>query len=105
MTPKEEYPDSVMIIENIAIAMHADTREQSLAHLEEAHREIENMEHEKLHLSELYRELLFSVESKHEGESRHDTALRYIRERETSARTCDKADPPTDNDIDLAVIE
>ena len=31
----------------------------------------------------LYHELLFSVESVHEGETRHETALRYIRERET----------------------
>lgn len=31
----------------------------------------------------LYHELLWSVESVHEGETRHDTALRYIRERET----------------------
>jgi hypothetical protein len=31
----------------------------------------------------LYHELLLSVESVHEGETRHETALRYIRERET----------------------
>lgn len=31
----------------------------------------------------LYHELLWSVESVHEGETRHETALRYIRERET----------------------
>jgi hypothetical protein len=30
----------------------------------------------------LYHELLWAVESVHEGESRHETALRYIRERE-----------------------
>lgn len=30
----------------------------------------------------LYHELLWSVESVHEGETRHETALRYIRERE-----------------------
>lgn len=29
-----------------------------------------------------YRELLMAVESKHEGETRHETALRYIREAE-----------------------
>jgi hypothetical protein len=37
-------------------------------------------------LSELeakYQELLGAVESKHEGETRHQTALRYITERET----------------------
>jgi hypothetical protein len=31
----------------------------------------------------LYHELLWSVESVYEGETRHETALRYIRERET----------------------
>ena len=31
----------------------------------------------------LYHELLWAVGSKYEGESRHETALRYIRERET----------------------
>jgi hypothetical protein len=30
-----------------------------------------------------YNELLFAVENKHEGESRHETALRYIRETES----------------------
>lgn len=29
-----------------------------------------------------YHELLYAVASKHEGETRHETALRYIRERE-----------------------
>ena len=32
----------------------------------------------------LYYQLLYAVESKHEGETRHETALRYIRERETT---------------------
>lgn len=32
----------------------------------------------------LYHQLLYAVESKHEGETRHETALRYIRERETT---------------------
>jgi hypothetical protein len=31
---------------------------------------------------QLYYELIMAVESKHEGETRHETALRYIRERE-----------------------
>ena len=30
----------------------------------------------------LYNELLYAVASKHEGETRHETAIRYIRERE-----------------------
>lgn len=32
----------------------------------------------------LYYQLLYAVESKHDGETRHETALRYIRERETT---------------------
>ena len=32
----------------------------------------------------LYHQLLYAVEAKHEGETRHETALRYIRERETT---------------------
>ena len=43
----------------------------------------------------LYRELLYAVASKYPGESRHDTALRYIRDREilrdTTPRTADKS--------------
>ena len=34
-------------------------------------------------ISEKYHELLFAVENKYDEESRHDTALRYIRERAT----------------------
>lgn len=33
-------------------------------------------------LQERYNELIYEVAQKHEGESRHDTARRYIRERE-----------------------
>jgi hypothetical protein len=39
-------------------------------------------------VSELYNELLYAVARKFPGESRHDTALRYIREREEAAQ-CD----------------
>ena len=35
------------------------------------------------HLQTLYNELLYEVVSKYPGESRHDTARRYIRERGT----------------------
>lgn len=35
-------------------------------------------------LEELYSELIMAVSSKHEGKTRHQTALRYIQERETS---------------------
>ena len=34
-----------------------------------------------------YQELLLAVESKYKGESRHQTALRYIREREQTPRS------------------
>lgn len=34
-------------------------------------------------LQKLYNELLYEVARKYEGETRHQTALRYIRERET----------------------
>ena len=33
----------------------------------------------------LYNELIYSVSSKHYGETRHETALRYIREREMAS--------------------
>lgn len=36
-------------------------------------------------LQHRYNELINAVASKHEGESRHETALRYIREREANA--------------------
>ena len=35
-------------------------------------------------LEKQYYELLYAVSKKHEGETRHDTALRYIRERESA---------------------
>ncbi len=37
--------------------------------------------------SALYHQLLYAVERKFEGESRHDTALRYIREAESKIAT------------------
>lgn len=38
----------------------------------------------KKDVARLYHELLYAVESKHYGESRHETALRYIRSAEHS---------------------
>ena len=35
------------------------------------------------YLRSLYNELLYAVARKHEGETRHETALRYIQERES----------------------
>ena len=50
-----------------------------------------DIENGKLWLStEKYYELLNWVESKHDGETRHETALRYIKEREYSSDSCDK---------------
>jgi type II secretory pathway component PulL len=46
----------------------------------------------------LYHELLLSVESIHEGETRHDTALRYIRERETHSSV-----PSSDSSANLEI--
>lgn len=37
---------------------------------------------ERNHWRDLYQELLYAIETKHPDESRHQTALRYIRERE-----------------------
>lgn len=39
-------------------------------------------------MNELYNELLMAVGSKYEGETRHETALRYIREREGNVGLC-----------------
>lgn len=37
-------------------------------------------------VADLYNELLYAVEKKYPGESRHDTALRHIRDRETISK-------------------
>ena len=49
-----------------------------------------------------YHELLYAVASKHEGETRHETALRYIRERENHTEgpcvdspNAEASEPPT----------
>lgn len=41
-------------------------------------------------LEEKYHELLFAVAKKYEGEDRHETALRYIREREEESSTSER---------------
>jgi hypothetical protein len=43
---QSKTPRSTSIRDNIHVAMVADNREQSISHLEEAHREIESMERE-----------------------------------------------------------
>ena len=49
-------------------------------------------------LQERYNELIYEVAQKHDGESRHDTARRYIRERENriSEPACDASPNNTD---------
>jgi len=42
-------------------------------------------------LRDQYHELLYAVASKHDGETRHETALRYIKERED--HSCGDCDP------------
>jgi len=44
--------------------------------------EIEKLEQQRDELQAKYSELLYAVESKHPNESRHETALRYIKDRE-----------------------
>ena len=44
--------------------------------------------------SKLYHELVYAVERKHVGESRHQTALRYIQEAEAAARVGATASEP-----------
>ena len=44
---------------------------------------------------EKYYELLNWAESKHDGETRHATALRYIKERESSSHSCDSKEEAT----------
>ncbi len=39
-------------------------------------------------LDKLYHELLYAVATKHPGETRHQTALRYIRQTETPSLNC-----------------
>jgi len=51
----------------------------------------------KVNYEELYYELLFQVESVHEGETRHQTALRYIKEREHSKTECEAKQNIQDN--------
>ena len=43
-------------------------------------------------LTERYNELLFQVAYKHPGESRHETALRYIRQAETNCNQASAAE-------------
>ncbi len=57
-----DTPETNRIMDNIQISFTSDTREQSLAHKEEARREIENLERERNALLETKRELLEALE-------------------------------------------
>lgn len=56
-----------------------------------ARHELVDLRNQVRHLEEKYYDLLFAVQSKHDGETRHETAYRYITEREErcSTGTCD----------------
>lgn len=53
---------------------------------------VAELELEVKDLMKKYNELIMSVERKHEGESRHETALRYIREAERSGDCAGEAE-------------
>lgn len=53
--------------------------------------EMENRLAEKEKEVARYHELIYAVEAKHPNETRHQTALRYIKERETGWREAGKA--------------
>lgn len=52
--------------------------------------EIREAAHELENLHKLYYKLLWAVSSVHKGETRHQTALRYIQERENRAQCAAK---------------
>lgn len=43
------------------------------------------------HINKLYNELIMAVSRKFPNESRHETALRYIKEREQKTSTCSES--------------
>ena len=66
-------------------------REQYLKMYTDTHQVARELDREVKRLTateEKYYELLNWVESKHEGETRHETALRYIKEREDTQQSC-----------------
>ena len=71
MTPTNTYP-----LGTLAALRNYQLREEVA---KEAHDKAVRRAEE---VEALYHELLYAVEKKHDGESRHATALRYIRERE-----------------------
>jgi hypothetical protein len=68
-----------------AVAAHEETKRQfdrAIRFYADEHKE-SRAENERLRGQ--YEELLYAVSQKHEGETRHQTALRYIREREAAS--------------------
>lgn len=53
--------------------------------------------HDRDEVERLYSELIMNVSRKYEGESRHETALRYIREREADAEIGEERASLTNN--------
>lgn len=51
---------------------------------EELRDQVRQFVNERNHFRDRYDELLYAVATKHPDETRHQTALRYIRERETA---------------------
>jgi len=68
--------------------LHYDTNAIGNCNAENIYCDAKNyQENRKLRFIEQYHELIMAVESKYPNESRHETALRYIRERENKSFT------------------
>jgi len=67
---------------------HAPTREQIWQHTED---QLNHLVNEHLDLKDKYNQLIMAVARKFDGESRHETALRYINEAETPKSQADCA--------------
>lgn len=66
--------------------MTADGMDTIKRVMREAAQTIERLDSERDNYRTLYHELLHTVESTHHGETRHQTALRYLRERAAAER-------------------
>lgn len=62
---------------------------------EELRDQVRQFVNERNHWRDLYQELIYAVQSKHPEENRHQTALRYIREREAPSNVAAKAECST----------
>lgn len=68
---------------NVVVGLPATSHSQSVVYV--PYRELDR-------LRSLYNELLYAVERKHDGETRHETALRYIQEAEKALSTPETSD-------------